>query len=340
MRVLLTSILCKSGLLTHVIDLARQLVASGIQVSLAVPSNDPYFEATKHYLHDLTDIPVNLYGSAKQLLDNVRANPIDLIHAHSPNILGDSFLVSKHLGIPLIMTLHGVYEWERQFPEVLQYADHIIAVGPAQVIAKPRYLQKTSVIPNGVDLNRFHPPARTDSSEDPLQVIWYGRTHGIYSQGIKVLDVALGFMKANGKNIVCSKIGIASGVKTNTLIDHGWVHDPVPLLQKSHIAFGHGRAIREAMACGNVSYLLGYGYGGRIKTSWFSCGRGIVDAFPQYNLPLATTKTIMRDLSYLYDNKHLLSQFRHEARQIAENHFDIREMVDKTITVYKTVGHA
>lgn len=68
MRVLLTSILCKSGLMTHVLDLAYHLKTFGVQVSLALKSANPKERlGYQDWLSRLDNVPVFYYTTTADL---------------------------------------------------------------------------------------------------------------------------------------------------------------------------------------------------------------------------------------------------------------------------------
>ncbi len=334
MRVMLTSIFCKSGLFTHVLDLASKLQSSNGNVLLAILKRTNSPRMSRSISKRLSSITVIEYKNSNDLLIIANKYSADLIHAHSPLVFDHSLDVSLATSVPLVLTVHAVYPWERQFPLVLNHAKHIIAVGPAQIRCCMQHTMKTSLIQNGIDLTRFHPRSLKNLQVGPLYILWFGRTHGTFSAGAAALDQAITLLQREGKNIIASMVGIAQGVKL-AMTNYGWVDDPVWFLQRNHLVFGHGRALREAMACGNVGYLLGHGYAGMLRTDWFAEKDAIVDAFPQYAFPLASVDMIKDDLNYIYCNRHLLPNLRREARLIAEKHFDLQQMVARVRKVYE-----
>jgi glycosyltransferase involved in cell wall biosynthesis len=120
-------------------------------------------------------------------------------------------------------------------------------------------------------------------------------------------------------------------IKNITL--QGWVDDPVPALQESHITFAHGRSLREAMACGSVGMLIGHGYGGMVTRAKLAELNYAVDAFPQYRLPRPNPADLVRDILQIANSGKLLA-LRKESRQIAEENFSLELMGSRTVEVY------
>lgn len=101
MRILLTSILCKSGLATHVWDLATQLTMKGIQVTIGLKINHLInINKWNAWLVRLQDIPAYYYTNNQELSPLVKNIKPHIIHAHStasfPSSLYVANLYSKH----------------------------------------------------------------------------------------------------------------------------------------------------------------------------------------------------------------------------------------------------
>lgn len=346
MRVLLTSILVRSGVLTHVWDLAKYFKENGIDVRIALYTPTDVLKKMNinkreipSFIHPLKKIvPVSFYVTDNELLSIARKQKVELIHAHSRLTFPSSYRVGKKLSIPLVLTLHGVFPWLKYYAQALSYAEQIIAIGPAQ--AKSLDLnttKKVSIIPNGINTKMYHPISNKQMEKsEALKIIWFGRTNGKASEGVKVLDKSVERLKRDGYNIEAKMIGRAEGVKPKSFDVHGWVNNPLKYLQWGHIAFGHGRSLREAMACGNVGFLLGDGYGGLVIRNWFQSGQSRpLSAIPAYKLPKANEDVLARDILLLHENRSYLQSLRLESRRIAERFFDIEHMGKQTMIRYK-----
>jgi hypothetical protein len=87
MRVLLTSILCRSGLMTHVNDLARYLAGRGIFAAIAFKRvNYLSDEGKQSILARLGEIPRLIYDSTEELERFIAEIKCTLIHAHSTRL--------------------------------------------------------------------------------------------------------------------------------------------------------------------------------------------------------------------------------------------------------------
>ncbi len=333
LRVLFTSPLIRSGMFTHVCDLAEQLRQLGLHPYLALINHT---KNNMSLLRRLPAIPVHFYSTSGELSDLVRKLRINLIHSHSPLTLDSSHRIAEKLCVPLVITLHGIIHWPTLFAEALAYASGIIATGPETAWSAGReYYKKTTVIFNGVNIQRFRPPP-CETTNGPLRILYFGRTRGPDAQGVTALDKAVGMLRQKGRKLEATLAGHVAGVFPVNLKPCGWVDDPVPHLQRSHVAFGRGRSLREAMACGNVGFLLGQGYGGILHRELFTAGTP-----PPFSSALAhgarvpEADVISSDLALLCDNRALLQSYRKEARLIAEEHFDSCRMAEKTVNVYR-----
>lgn len=189
------------------------------------------------------------------------------------------------------------------------------------------------VIPNGIDTNYFK-PLEQESTTDLTNLCWFGRTHGIIAQGVGALNKAIALARDSDVQFKAYLIGSADKQSTDQFDVIGWVDQPLPYLQNSQIAFGHSRALREAMACGNVGYLLGAGYGGIVTEETIIKNKHL-DAFPEYKLPKANPEVIAQDIAWLINNPNLQPELKKQAREIAVKHFNLGQMVHSTITIYR-----
>lgn len=331
MRILLTSILCHSGLMTHVKELANYLISQGIYVAIAFKRvNYLDTKAKEELLASLVDIPYLLYDTAHELEEFCLENNCQLIHAHSHATFKTASIVSDELHLPLVVTLHSVFPWVRFFPNTLQQASKIVAVGQAQALSATKFAPKIEVVPNGIDLKLFV-PAKERHEDGKIHVLWYGRVDGRLSKGLQALDRLAPLLP---EHIQIKALGSADFVPRNIELQP-WTNEPVHYLQKAHITFAQSRALREAMACGSIGMLLGAGYGGLVTEEWLMSGRA-VDAFREYRLPQPRPRTILRDILNLADLPNI-ENLRKDARQLAENYFDIEAMGQKTLQIYDSV---
>ncbi|NLM25146.1 MAG: glycosyltransferase family 4 protein [Firmicutes bacterium] len=334
MRVLLTSILCHSGLMTHVRDLVRYLEGQGVEVAVAYKKVNFLSEAEEQQLlANLGEHNYCIFETADELAAFIKQNKTQLIHAHSHATFTMVAEVSKRLDVPFIVTLHSIYLWPLFFGRTLQAAKKIIAVGPGQAKSATPYLDKIVIIENGIDTKRF--TVKNDwLTENPqvINVLWYGRVDGHLSKGIKILDqIALSLPN----NIQIIALG-STDYRIRNMPHIKWTDDPVPYLQNSHITYAHGRSLREAMACGSVGMLIGHGYGGLVTEELLRRQNFAVDAFPNYGLARARSCVVLEDLIQLTSGVDL-NLYRKQARRLAEKYFDLDLMGRRILALYQEI---
>lgn len=335
MVVLITSILCQSGLMTHVHDLIDYLQSQGLAVAIAYKKvNFMEPEAAEKQLKSLKDIPYCIYDSSDQLKKFAQAQAVDLIHAHSYATFDAVSDISVSLDIPLVITLHSVYPWQLFFQDTLKQAEQIIAVGFAQARSAFLYQEKIEIIENGIDTEKFHPEDLengTINKTKNINVLWYGRVDGKLTRGIRILDRLAAELPSN---IILQALG-STDYQPRNIKYCSWIDNPVQYLQKSQITLGHGRSLREAMACGSVGLLLGYGYGGLITENHVAQGLSL-DAFSQYNFPRPRVQQILEDIIKLATSDNLV-ELQKQARDIASKFFTLERMGSRVLAVYKKV---
>lgn len=334
MRVLMTSILCQSGLMTHVNDLAKYLHSQGMFVAIAFRRVDYLDEPAQNSilgeLHTMA-IPHLLYDSTEELLEFLRAQECNLIHAHSHATFQTATEASLSQGVPLICTLHSVYPWQHLFGATLHVAQRIIAVGPAQAYGARRFSEKISIVQNAIDTKHFVPKTPREKQGDLINILWYGRVDGRLTRGLHTLDRVAPLLP---KHIRITGLGTAQYVPINIPLI-SWTDHPLPFLQQSQITFAHGRSLREAMSAGSIGMLLGCGYGGMVTERRLTEDNLILDAFPEYRLRRPRVHKLVQDILTIAGLD--LEQLRREARSIAERHFDLEDMGAKIGKIYRGV---
>lgn len=333
MRILLTSILCYSGLMTHVLDVVKYLESQDIYVAVAYQKvNFLPNEEEKKLLAFLGKHRYCLYDTVEELATFTTSNNITLIHAHSYATFTMATAVSKVLNIPLVITLHSIFPWVLSYGNTLLSASKIIAVGPGQGRSAFPYGDKVKIISNGIDITKFIPnETKLESPPEVINILWYGRVDGRLSRGIRLLDRIAPSLPSH---IKLSALGITD-YRIRNMPHKKWTDNPVPYLQESHITFGHGRSLREAMACGSIGMLLGHGYGGIVTEEMLHKQNFAMDAFPEYHLGRPRSARIIQDIIDLSCRGKELNGMRKEARNIGEKYFDVRLMGSQIFEVYQ-----
>lgn len=347
MQVLFLSIIAKCGVFTHVKELAQYMQRLGVKPIIGIFHNlntIRLFKLTKRdmeaMVQSLQGIEYFLYGTDEELLEKISGRDIKLVHAHSPIVLSAAKMASQRFGIPYVLTLHGVANWSKLHSAALEEAKAVIAIGPEVArSAGPEFQNKIKIIFNGIDTEHFI-PGNFRTTKEPLRVLWMGRTNGPTANGVSYLAKAIQILRKKGVPIEGKVIGHALGADIGGMEACGWVHDPIEHLQRSHIVFARGRALREAMACGNVGFLIGEGYGGMVKRKWFEAGKKpILSGSHKHGYPQLDATEIMKDIMFFHRRRDLLEIGKNFARSIAVEHFNISKMVEETYSVYKEALH-
>ncbi|OFW86824.1 MAG: hypothetical protein A2794_00155 [Alphaproteobacteria bacterium RIFCSPHIGHO2_01_FULL_40_8] len=87
----------------------------------------------------------------------IRENNIDIVHSHNykSNLYG--LLASRQAGVPIISTLHG-WTGENNKIKFYEFIDkHVVKKMDHLVSVSPKINAKATLIPNGVDVNKFDP---------------------------------------------------------------------------------------------------------------------------------------------------------------------------------------
>ncbi|MCR3921337.1 MAG: glycosyltransferase family 4 protein [Firmicutes bacterium] len=345
MRVLLLSIIAKCGVFTHVRELAVQMQKHGMNPVLGFFHNAETartFTTTEQDLQvmeeSLAGVCIFFYTSEEELLQTIENMNITLVHAHSRLVFSSAIKVTKHLNVPFVVTLHGILNWSKLYRAEMEMAECIIAIGPEVAkSAGKEYQKRISIILNGIDIERYQPSKEIKADNDPLRIIWMGRTSGSAAKGAEYLARAVRSIQKMGIPIEAKAIGFAHGADTGNMEVYGWVHDPRPYLQWSQLVFARGRALREAMACGNVGLLIGQGYGGLVLPAWFGNKKQTsLSGSLKHGAAAMDVSLIVKDILYFHEHRNYLDEASITARRIAEENFNINTMVEQTCYVYQT----
>lgn len=335
--------MAKCGVFTHVRELALYMQKRGVTPIIGFihnPKTISLFKITKKDMDGLIESIKGLeyfyYDSDESLLKKIQSNKFDLVHAHSPIVLSSAMAIYKKYNTPYIVTLHGTANWNTLHGASLRTAKDIIAIGPeVAASAGSEFKDRIEVIFNGIDTDHYK-PNNMKNNHGPLRILWMGRTNGPTANGVTYLSKAIRQLRRKGIPVEAKVIGHASGAGTGELELCGWVHEPLKYLQWSQIVFGRGRALREAMAAGNVGFLIGQGYGGVVMENWFDEGKTpLLSASLKHGYSKLNSQDIMKDLLDFHYRRGLLEERRLVARKIAEDHFNIWKMVDETFKIYQ-----
>jgi glycosyltransferase involved in cell wall biosynthesis len=139
--------------------------------------------------------PVDLLSNVDVVLEN---EEYDVLHIHEPFVPSLGWSAMNHAESPIVATFHANSErffwyWLGKpiLSRVFPVFDAVVAVSPAARDTAARYFEGDyRVVPNGIDLERFHPPAERGAG--PLRVLFVGGESR--RKGLSVLLRALRFI--------------------------------------------------------------------------------------------------------------------------------------------------
>ncbi|HCJ11397.1 MAG TPA: hypothetical protein DHW14_09595 [Clostridiales bacterium] len=340
-----------SGQTSHVVDLAGALARSGVRVTLvhSRPA-DPTCTGPDEYRPLLagTGVAVLSHDLAAGL-PNGAPRP-DVVHAHSTLDFPLAERLARRHGAAFVVTVHGLGCGRILAGASLARADAVIAVG-RRVAADIAGLAagRVVVIENGVDTDRFHPPAggsrprgRTTVGGE-VRVLYAGRVDAERRAGFTELIRALAALSRHRRvrAVVLSDRppGVAPALLAGPRVSldfPGWLVDPSPVFRTADVVVGCGRVIREGMASGRPCLLLGRSYRGLVLPAALDPARGHdFGAGGREGLPSA--ERIAADLLRLVRDPDLATRLGAEGRAYALAHLSLAEVAARTVALYEKV---
>lgn len=162
------------GAETHVVSLAKNLKVRGWDVAVASAGGSLVkilSEAGVPHVFAPLDSrsPLNMAAAARTIRDLVRSRKIGLIHAHAriPAWIAEG--IARKAGIPMVVTYHGTFVSGPFWNFFTRPGNRTIAISPdirEYVVREFGFTpETTSVIPNGIDLDIFHPASGPERAE-------------------------------------------------------------------------------------------------------------------------------------------------------------------------------
>jgi len=212
----------EGGVGRHACSLATALTGLGHQVRVLGPASGEVPQGCDG-VPGVVPIPANgsvarigLFTAGHAVREHLRRGRYDLVHVHEPLVPGPSRLALKLAHVPVVATFHANAEAEAPAQRLLRRAASLgltrlaagIAVSlEAKRFARAIYRGPVAVIPNGVDLSRFAPPAAPRRvGEGPLRVLFVGR-FGEPRKGFTVLLEAARRLAAAGRPVELTVAG-------------------------------------------------------------------------------------------------------------------------------------
>jgi DNA-binding NarL/FixJ family response regulator len=312
---------------------------------LIADDNKDFCDIIGQYLSKHDDIEV--VGVAHDGVDT-----LNQIRRYQPDVVVLDIIMPLMDGLGVLEKLN--HESMENFPKIIilsavgqdKITQRAIALGADYYIVKPfdmevfvkriRELVSDEFGSPDTSLSASFLPNENKITDQTLRLVWIGRTSGSAARGVGCLAASINMLRKKGIPIEAKIIGNPIGPNLHGLEYHGWIHDPLPILQWSSIAYGRGRSLREAMSCGNAGFLLAEGYGGLVTSKWFEHGRQPqLSGSLKHGCAELDPIQIAKDMLYFHKNRESLQAAGVEARKIAEDYFDIRKMAAETKKLYE-----
>ena len=124
--------------------------------------------------------PLVLYTNIQRLVDLIKAERVDIIHARSRAPAWSAYFAAKRAGIPLVTTFHGTYAagnaLKRRYNSVMVRGERVIAIsrfiGGHLLKNYGVPANKIRIIHRGVNLDRFNPAKVTAERVRVLASDW------------------------------------------------------------------------------------------------------------------------------------------------------------------------
>jgi len=362
-----------TGLSSVAWDWARYLMQHGEQVHLIGPYPVDVRGPDKVLMHRFPIPPGGYRSVIGNLLVALRAveelrkiKSLDIVHC--PEYLSTAVAGLMTNDIPIILTTPGnIYEriahanpYTWLTTQVYKLAAIVSAKKCSKIIAISHEMmywwQKTGVnpsnlimIPNGVDVNFFHPiPNARDKlylSENRMYIVYAGRLS--HEKGLTYLfeaffqvtklisDIELHILgdgsQMEALKMYADKLEIRDQVKF-----HGWVcnsklpyfYSAADVVVLPSISEGHPRTVLEAMACG--SSFIGTRVSGIEDT--------VVDRETGILVPARDTDQLAKAIFEMIKDRELARKMGIRARQRILNHYSWETIINSTINeVYQPV---
>jgi rhamnosyl/mannosyltransferase len=277
----------------------------------------------------------------------------DIIHLHSPYPLGETANWLLGRAQATVITYHSDIVRQRTLlrfygpllRRVLRMARRIIATSPHYVESSPwlrSVREKCTVIPLGVDVNRFIPATRPRN--ESFEILFVGRLR--YYKGLDTLLKALldvprarltvvgtGPMQASWQAL-SQELGLTERVTFVGEIDETnlpaqYQQADLFVLPANARSEAFGTVLLEAMASGLPCITTELGTG----TSWI-----VQDKVTGFVVPPNNPQTLARAISSLQSNEALRRQFGQAARARVTGEFAEEIMVNRIIQLYQELS--
>lgn len=354
MRILiLTDRMGLGGAETHIITLARGLCDRGHRVVVASEGGEltqRLIEAGARHVrlplasHRPTDI-LAAYAGIESI---IRANGIELIHAHARIAALLGCAAAKRAGIPFVTTAHARFEAFGVRKLLSRWGTLTLAVGEdiKQYLVEEYSLDSDNirVIPNGIELEKFEFRGKEHIGRE---LVFVSRMDADCSLGAELLcgiagalasefsDLKITLVGGGSEYARISRLAVRASERSGASVRAvGYVENISEILRRADAFVGVSRAAIEAMACGACVVLGGNeGFFGEVDENNFSF------AMAENFCARSRAKMTARGLYSAVRRVLLMDEARKSERALAvrrliEARFDAEEMVSLTENAY------
>ncbi|MEE4216012.1 MAG: glycosyltransferase family 4 protein [Xanthomonadales bacterium] len=336
------------GVKKHILELAGQLVGSGVTCAIAAwkPSN---VEAPEGY--EFVDLPLLEENSSKSLLGLYRSSrllrnfliekEIEILHAHSRYVTLLAFLASLRLPVKIIYTVHNIFSDMRYLPFYPKYVICLNEAGKVDFLKNwfLRSNQVISVIPNGID---SVPEPGNSHSTAPYGTFafvgrlekWKGADQILYATSL-LGDVAIRILLAGSGPEEKKLFALAERLGISSKVDFlGHLDDPGPIYEESIALIvpslemeGFGYVVLEAFAHGRPV----------IASDLDIFNDTVVDGKTGLRFQVGNQQSLAEAMLQAMNDRESLSSMGSNGYRLLLERFTLKKMADSTLDVYRNL---
>lgn len=341
------------GMEVYVRNLIRHLPTDDFQVTLICPFESPFTTALRQMGCDVYIAPVEddpRWRSIQLAIEVIRLHNIDIVHAHMPKAHVLAGLAARLTGIPAVATVHGMNITSHELGIWRAVSSTLVTVcqeAYTQALAMGVHPDRVHLIPNGVDVEMFHPdsdgsafrasinvPAdaplvgfvgRLEWEKGPDQFLRAAEMVHRRRPDVYFALVGQGGMRNDLLNLA-ERLGIGdrvrfAGVRAN-MVD---VYPAFDIVASSSRSEGMPLSILEAMACGRAVVALAVG--------------GVTEIIESEGTGYIVSACDWENQSWrmldLLDQPERITRMGQAARRRAEDMFDIRLSATRTADLFR-----
>ncbi|MGI6130015.1 MAG: glycosyltransferase family 4 protein [bacterium] len=352
------------GAETHVVGLAQELKRSGHNVIVASQGGCLEQElraaGIKHFQVPLhSRAPWDLLRGFSQMVQLVNEHSIDLIHTHAriPSWVGH--FVSLWTRRPLVTTAHGIYSANLGLKALTAWGDHVVAVSQD---VKSHLLHnfgvptdRVTVIPNGVDTNRFSPdvdagPVLAEFGLDPEhpKLVYISRLSGARGEvALKVIEAVPELLRRYpqlstfivGEGDKLAEVArwaqkVNEDFRRPAILVTGARTDTAAIIAPASVVIGVGRVILEGMASAKPVVIAGEaGFMGVLTPELLAEAKRHNFSGRGSNL-VTNAPTITAAVDKVLAQKEQAREWGDFGRRVVEQEFSLSQMASKVEEVY------